>query len=103
MGQKRHALHRPHGDVERTGDIHWHGGRYGDGVCDVHGGRGGDVDGGDVDRPGDGHRVLEAHRGGDVDSVGANVHLGRNGDRVVGGDAPVHCCGDGRRHGHRGG
>lgn len=72
-------------------------------MCNVHGGGGGDVDGGDVDRPGDGHGVLQAHRGGDVDGVGANVHLGCDGDRVVGGDAPVHHRGDRGGYGHGGG
>lgn len=100
MGQKRHAIHGPHGDVERTGHVHGHGGRYCDRVGDIHGRRGGDVDGGDVDGPGDGDWVLEADRRCDVDGVGANVHLRRDGDGVVG-VAPVHRGGDGGGDGHR--
>lgn len=91
MGQKRHAIHGPHGDVERTGYIHGHGGRYRHRVGDIHGRRGGDVDGGDVDGPGDGDRVLEADRGRDVHRVGGNVHLCGYGDGVVVvGVDPVH-------------
>lgn len=103
MGQEGHALDGPHGDVERTSDVHGHGGRYGDGVGDVHGGGGGDVDRRDVDWPRDGHWVLETHRRRDVDSVGANVHLSRDGHWVVRGVAPVHGRGDGGRRGHWGG
>lgn len=100
MGQKRHAIHWPHGDVEWTGHIHRHRGRYCDGVGYIHGRRGRDVDRGNVDRPGDGDRVLEADWRCDVDRVGANVHLSRYGDRVVV-VATVHCRGDGGRDGHR--
>lgn len=100
MGQEGHAVHRPHGDVERARHIHRHGGRDGHRVGDIHGCRSGDVDRGDVDGPGDGDRVLQAHRGGDVDRVGANVHLRRDGDRVVVA-APVHRRGDGSGHARR--
>lgn len=101
LGQKRHALHGPHGNVERPSYIHGHGGGDGHRVGDIHGPRGGDVDGGDVDRPGDGDRVMEADRRGDVHRVGGNVHLRRYGDGVVAGDAAVHRRGDGGRDGHR--
>lgn len=101
MGQKRHAIHWPHGDVERPGYIHGHGGGYCNGVGDIHGRRGRDVDRGDVDRPGDGDRVLEADGRRNVDRVGANVHLCSYGDGVVVGVAPVHRRGDRGRHGHR--
>lgn len=67
---------------------------------DIHGCRGGDVDRGDVDGPGDGDWVLEADWGCDVDRVGANVHLCGYGDGIVGVD-PVHRRGDGGRNGHR--
>lgn len=100
MGQKRHAIHWPHGDVERTAHIHRHGGRYCDWVGYIHGRRDGDVDGGNVDGPGDGDRVLEADWRRDVDCVGANVHLCGYGHRVVD-VAPVHRRGDGGRNGHR--
>lgn len=70
---------------------------------DIHRRRGRDVDRGDVDWPGDGDRVLEAHWRCNVDRVGANVHLCGYGDRVVVVVvvAPVHCRGDGGRNGHR--
>lgn len=101
MGQKRHAVHRPHGNVKRAGDIHWHGGGYCDWVGDIHGRRGRDVDRSDVNWPGDGDRVLKADWRGDVHCVSVNVHLCRYGDGVVVvGVAPVHCCGDGGRDGH---
>lgn len=99
MGQEGHAVHRPHGDVERARHVHRHGGREGHWVGDIHGPRGGDVDRGDVDGSGDGDRVLQAHRRRDVDRVGANVHLRRDGDRVVV-DAPVHRRGDGSGYAH---
>lgn len=99
LGQEGHAIHWPHGDVERARHIHRHGGCDGHGVGDIHGRRGGDVDRGDVDGPGDGHRVLQAHRGSDVDRVGANVHLRRDGHWVVV-DAPVHRRSDGSGHAH---
>lgn len=106
MGQKRHAIHWPHGDVQRTSYIHRHGGRYCDWVGNIHGRRGRDVDRGDVDGPGDGDRVLEADWRRDVDRVGANVHLCGYGDRVVVVVVvvvtTVHCCGNGGRNGHRG-
>lgn len=100
MGEKRHAIHWPHGDVERPGHIHGHGGRYCDRVGYIHGRRGRDVDGGNVDRPGDGDWVLKADWRCYVDRVGANVHLGSYGDGVVV-VAPVHRRGDGGRNGHR--
>lgn len=99
LGQEGHAVHRPHGDVERARHVHRHGGREGHRVGDIHGPRGGDVDRGDVDGSGDGDRVLQAHRRRDVDRVGANVHLRRDGDRVVV-DAPVHRRGDGSGYAH---
>lgn len=83
MGQKRHAIHRPHCDVQGAGDIHRHGGRYCHRVGDIHRRRGGDVHRRDVDGAGDGDRVLQADRRRDVDGVGANVHLCGDGDRVV--------------------
>lgn len=103
LGQEGHAIHRPHGDVERPGHVHGHGGRYRHRVGDVHRRRGRDVDRGDVDGPGDGDRVLEAHWGCDVDRVGANVHLCGDGDRVVVVVvvAPVHRRGDGGGGAHR--
>lgn len=100
LGEKRHAIHWPHGDVERPGHIHGHGGRYCDRVGYIHGRRGRDVDGGNVDRPGDGDWVLKADWRCYVDRVGANVHLGSYGDGVVV-VAPVHRRGDGGRNGHR--
>lgn len=66
---------------------------------DIHCPRCGDVEGGDVDGPADGDRVLEAHRRHHVHRVGAYVHLSRDGDWVVG-VAPVHRRGDGCRDGH---
>lgn len=101
MGQKRHAIDWPHCDVQGTSYVHGHGGRYCNRVRNIHGRRGGDVDGGDVDWPGDGDWVLEADWRCDVDRVGGNVHLRRYGDRVVVDVAPVHCRGDGGRNGHR--
>lgn len=98
MGQKRHALHGSHGDVQGPRDVHGHGGGDGHGVGDVHRRRGGDVDRGDVDRPRDGERVLQAHRRGDVHRVGGDVHLRRNGDGVAE-VAAVHRRGDGGRDG----
>lgn len=56
---------------------------------DVHGPRGWDVDRGDVDGSSDGDRVLKADRGGDIDRVGGDVHLGGDGDGVACG-ATVH-------------
>lgn len=56
---------------------------------DVHGRVGWDVDGGYVDRTAYADRVMEADGGGDVDSVGGDVHLGGNGDGVAD-DATVH-------------
>ena len=102
MGQKRHAIDGPHGNVELA-YIHRHGGGYCDRVGNIHGRRAGDVDGGDVDGPGDGDWMLEAHLRCDVDRVGANVHLCSNGDGVVVevGESPVHRRGDGGRNGHR--
>lgn len=99
MGQERHAIYWPHGDVERAGHIHRHGGCYRHRVGNIHGGRSGDVDRGDVDGPSDGDRVLQAHWRCDVDRVGANVHLRGYGDGVVV-VAPVHRCGDGSRNCH---
>lgn len=83
MGQKRHAIHWPHRDVERAGYIHWHLGGDRDRVGDIHGSGGRDVHRGNVDGPGDGHWVLEADWRCDVDRVGANVHLCGYGDGVV--------------------
>lgn len=103
LGQERHAVHWPHGDVERPGHIHGHGGCYCHRVGNIHGRRGGDVDRGDVDGPGDGDGVLQAHWRCDVHRVGANVHLCSNGDRmvVVVVVAPVHRRSDGGGNGHR--
>lgn len=101
LGQEGHAVHGPHGDVEWAGYIHGHGRCYGNWVGDIHGCCGGDVDGGDVDGPGDGDRVLEAHWGRDVDSVGGNVHLRSDGDGGVVEATSVHRCGVGDRNGHR--
>lgn len=96
LGQKRHAIHWPHGNVEWPGHIHGHGSCYCHWVGNIHRRRGRDVDRGDVDRPGDGDRVLEAHWGCNVDRVGANVHLCSYGDwMVVVVVAPVHCRSDG--------
>lgn len=102
MGQKRHALHGPHSDVQRAGYIHRHGSGYGNWMGDVHRCRGRDVHRGDVDWPSNGDRVLKAHWRRDVHSVGANVHLCRDGDGVVNGVSPVQCRGDGGRYGHGG-
>ena len=89
LGEEGHAVHGAHGDVERPGDVHGHG------VGQAHGG--GDVDRGDVHRPGDGDRVLQAH------GVGADVHLRRDGDRVAWDQvAAVHRRGDGHGGGDRG-
>lgn len=104
LGQKRHAIHWPHGNVERPGHIHGHGGCYCHRVGNIHRRRGRDVDRGDVDGPGDGDRVLEAHWRCNVDRVGANVHLCGYGDWmmiVVVVVAPVHCRSDGGRNRHR--
>lgn len=60
----------------------------------IHRRRCGDVHRRDVDGAGDGDRVLQADWRRDVDSVGANVHLCSDGDRVVVvvvAVAPVHC------------
>ena len=81
LREERHALHGPHGDVERPGDVHGHGRCEGHGVGEAHGRRGGDVDRGDVHRAGDGDRVLQAHSRGDV----AQAHLRGDGDGVGGG------------------
>lgn len=91
MGQKRHTLHGPHGNVEGPGHCHGHWGADGQRVGDIHVCRGRDVDRGDVDGSSDGDWVLEA----DVHRVGGNVHLRRYGDGVVDGVSPVHRGGDG--------
>lgn len=101
LGQERHGIHWPHGDVQRAGYIHRHGGRYCDWVGDIHGRRGRNVDRGDVDGAGDGDWMLEADRRCDVDGVGANVHLRGYGDGIVV-VAPVHRCSNRGRNGHRG-
>lgn len=99
LRQKRHALHGPHGDVERPCDIHGHGGSDGYLVSDIHVCCGGDVDGGQVDRAGDGDGVLQVDRGRDVHRVGGDVHLSSDCDGIVDADAAVHGRGDGGRVG----
>lgn len=56
---------------------------------DVHGRSSLDVDRGDVDGTSYGDWMLKAERGGDVDRVGGDVHLGGDGDGVAG-SAAVH-------------
>lgn len=103
LGQKRHALHGSHGDVQGPRYVHGHWGGDGDRVGDVHGRRGGDVDRGDVDRPRDRDWVLQAHRRGDVHRVGGDVHLRGNGDWVAGVAAVHHRGNRGRDSDGRGG
>lgn len=43
-----------------------------------------DVDGGQVDGPGDGDGVLQVDRRRDVDRAGGDVHLSSNGDGIAG-------------------
>lgn len=64
---------------------------------DIHVRRCGDVDRGQVDRTGDGDRVLQIDRWGDVDRAGGDVHLSGDGDGVAGIAATVHGWGDGCR------
>lgn len=90
MGQKRHAIHWPHGDVERPCDIHGHRGGDGHWVGDIHVCCSRDVDGGQIDGPSDGDGVLQVDRRRDVDRAGGDVHLSSNGDGIAGVDAAVH-------------
>lgn len=102
LRQKRHAINRPHGNVEGAGYIHRHGGRYCNRVGNIHGCCGWDIDGGDVDRPGDGHRMLQSDWRSDVHCVGAYVHLCSYSDSgIVVGEASVHCRGNGGSGSHR--
>lgn len=82
LGQKRHALHGPHGNVERPRDIHGHGRADGDRMCDIHVRRRWDRR--EVDWAGDANWMLKVDRGSDVDGAGGNVHLRRDGDGVAG-------------------
>lgn len=95
MGQKRHALHGPHGYVKRPSDIHGHRGGDGHWVGNIHVSCCRDVDRRQVD----GDRVLQADRRRDVDCAGGNVHRSSYGDRIAGVATAVHSGGDGCRVG----
>lgn len=86
-----HALHGPHGDVERCRDVHGHGRADGDRVGEVHVRRGGDVDGGEIDGARDGDRVLQVDCRRDVDRAGGNAHLSGRRDRVGGAGGAAVC------------